>query len=173
MEAIQIGARRINTDKSASGYNPSRSGGRIRLQTDVIVDRIAQSLLTPKVSLSRLNGDMTEQELNLFQLASGLMAKPCTGPSQIMRCYGWQTAALGPCFYNRPDHFGRKAVSPYPARLVDGAEQWACVDVGTECPIVDRLLYPLRNRNCSDVPTFSSQVCNDPMALAKLEILQA
>ena len=34
---------------------PSRSRGTIRLQTDMIVDRIAETLLAPEVSLCRLN----------------------------------------------------------------------------------------------------------------------
>jgi hypothetical protein len=57
-----------------------------------------------------------------------------------MRRYGWQTAAFRLRLHNRPDHFGRKAVSSYPAGLVDGAEQRACFDVGTKRPAVDRLL---------------------------------
>jgi hypothetical protein len=45
----------------------------------VIVDRIAETLLAPEVSLRCLDGDMTQQKLNLLQFAASLMAQSCTG----------------------------------------------------------------------------------------------
>jgi hypothetical protein len=45
----------------------------------VIVDRIAETLLAPEVSLRRLDGDVTQQKLNLLQFAASLMAQSCTG----------------------------------------------------------------------------------------------
>ena len=53
-------------------------GGRIRLQTDVIVDCIAETLLAPEVSLRRLDGDVTQQKLNLLQFAAGQMTETGT-----------------------------------------------------------------------------------------------
>ncbi len=116
---------------------------------------------------------MTEQELNLFQLASCLMAQPRTGPSQVVRCDCWQTAAFRVSFHNCPDHLGRKAVSPDSACLVDGPQQWTCIDAGAKGPAVDRFLYPFRNGNRPDMATFSSQVRDNPMTFAKLEILES
>ena len=65
-----------------------------RLKADHIVDGVAQSLLATDVALRRLNADMTEQELNLVQFASGLVAQPGTyalkvvgrNASQSTRC---------------------------------------------------------------------------------------
>ena len=42
------------------------SQGRIRLHADVIVNRIAKTLLAAQVSLRRLNRNVAEQELNLI-----------------------------------------------------------------------------------------------------------
>jgi hypothetical protein len=39
---------------------------RIRLQADVIIDRIVKTLLAPEVSLRRLNRNVAEQELDLI-----------------------------------------------------------------------------------------------------------
>ena len=58
-----------------------RSRGRILLQADVIVNGIPETLLVPQVSLRRLDGDVTQQKLNLLQFAAGLMAQSRTGPS--------------------------------------------------------------------------------------------
>ena len=149
-----------------------RSRGRIRLQADVIVNRIPKTLLAPEVSLRRLDGDVTQQKLNLLQFAACLMAQSCTGPSQIVRCDGWQAAAFRVYLHNCPDHLGRKAVSPNSACFVDRPQQRTCVDAGTKGPAVDRLLYPFRNGDRPDVATFSSQVRHDPMAFPKLEILE-
>jgi len=45
----------------------------------VIVNRIPETLLAPQVSLPRLDGDVTQQELNLLQFTAGLMAQSRTG----------------------------------------------------------------------------------------------
>src|ERR1700686_4940701 len=46
------------------------------------------------------------------------MAQPCKGPSQVVRCNLWQTAAFRVSLHNCPDHLGRKAVSPDSACFV-------------------------------------------------------
>src|SRR6266849_5500137 len=115
---------------------------------------------------------MTQQELNLFQLSSRLMALSCTGPSQVVRCDSSQTTAFRICLYDCPDHLGRKAVSPDSPCLIDGTQQWTCVDAGSKAPTVDRLLHPYRNRNRPDMAAFSSQVRDHPVAFPKLKILE-
>ena len=52
---------------------------RVRLHADVIVDRIPETLLAPEISLRRLDGDVTQEKLDLFQFASGLVAQACAG----------------------------------------------------------------------------------------------
>src|SRR6202521_4124781 len=101
------------------------------------------------------------------------MAQPRTGPSQVVRCDCWQTAAFRVSFHNCPDHLGRKAVSPDSACLVDGPQQWTCIDARAQGPAVDRFLYPFRNGNRPDMAMFSSQVCGNPMTFPKLEILES
>jgi hypothetical protein len=54
--------------------------GHIRLEADVIVNRIPETLFAPQVSHGRLDGDVPEQKLNLLQFTARLMAQPCTGP---------------------------------------------------------------------------------------------
>jgi hypothetical protein len=56
-------------------------------------------------------------------------------------------------------------------RIAKRPQQRTCGDAGTDSPVVDCVLYSLRNRNRPDVATFSPRVSDDPMALAKLEIL--
>jgi hypothetical protein len=61
----------------------------------VVVDGVLEPLLAPEVTLRRLDGDVAQEKLNLFQFACGLVAQPRAGPTQIVRRYGRKTAVLG------------------------------------------------------------------------------
>ena len=52
----------------------------LRLNTEPIVDSVPKSLLATQISLRRPNTDMSEQKLNLLQLAAGFVAESCTSP---------------------------------------------------------------------------------------------
>jgi hypothetical protein len=47
----------------------------VRFDADMIVHSVAKALLAAEIPLSRLDAHVTEQKLNLFQLATGLMAQ--------------------------------------------------------------------------------------------------
>src|SRR5437899_9756521 len=66
--------------------NSSRTPGdsAIWFDSDAIIDRRPNPLLAAKVSLGRLNGDMSQQELDLLQFASGSVAQTSTRPPQVM-----------------------------------------------------------------------------------------
>jgi hypothetical protein len=130
----------------------------------VIIYGVPEPLLATEVLLGCLNGNVAEQELDLFEFTACLVAKPRTGSSQVVRCDGWQTAAFRARFHNSPDDLGRKTVSPDSACLVDGPQQWTSFDAGAKGPAVDRFLYSVRNGNRPDMATFSSQICDNPMA---------
>ena len=59
---------------------PARFGcplrGRGRFQADVIVHGVLDPPFAPEVTPRRLDGDVTQQKLNLFRFASGLVAQP-------------------------------------------------------------------------------------------------
>jgi hypothetical protein len=59
---------------------------RLRLQPNVVVDCAAQSLLAAQIPLSGLYGDMSQQELDLFEFATRSTREPRTGPPEIVRC---------------------------------------------------------------------------------------
>jgi len=58
----------------------------------MIIDCIPQPLFATEISLGRLYADVTKQELNLLQLASGQMAQSCARAPQIMRRHIRQAA---------------------------------------------------------------------------------
>jgi hypothetical protein len=59
---------------------PRDSG--IWFDSDAIIDRRPNPLLAAKVSLGRLNRDMSQQELDLFQFAACSVAQTSARPTQ-------------------------------------------------------------------------------------------
>ena len=57
----------------------------IGLDSDPVVDRVLKTLLTAKIFLGRLDGDVAEQKLDLVQFPSGIGAQAGTGPAEVMR----------------------------------------------------------------------------------------
>jgi hypothetical protein len=56
----------------------------IWVQDHAVVYGVLKALLASEIALSRLNRYMTKQELDLFKLASGLVAKPGASSTEIM-----------------------------------------------------------------------------------------
>jgi hypothetical protein len=62
-------------------------GGRSvwRLYSDFVIDGSLHPLFATEISFGCLNRNVTEQELDLLQFASGGVAKPCTGSAEVVR----------------------------------------------------------------------------------------
>jgi hypothetical protein len=58
----------------------------VRAKVEKIVHRMSQILFATEIVFRGLDRHMPEQELNLFQLATAIMAKLRTSSPQIMRC---------------------------------------------------------------------------------------
>jgi len=56
-----------------------------RLYSDFVVDGTFNPLFATEISFGCLNRNVTKQEVDLLQFASGSMAKPCTGSPKIVR----------------------------------------------------------------------------------------
>jgi len=55
------------------------------LQSNTVVHRDSDVLLRTQIAFRSLNGGVTEQELDLLQIATGLAAELRTGTPQIVR----------------------------------------------------------------------------------------
>ena len=71
-----------NRHKMAGGVGPPS----IWLDTNVIVYCNPKLLLAAEVPLGRLDADVTEQKLDLFQLATGDVTQTGASPPEIVRC---------------------------------------------------------------------------------------
>jgi len=56
-----------------------------RLYPDCVIDGTLNLLFATEISFGCLNRNVTEQELDLLQFASGDVAKPCTGSAEVVR----------------------------------------------------------------------------------------
>ena len=82
--------RIIRNGKSACVADTrSRSG---RFESDLVVDRISESLLAAQIPLRRLDGHMTEQELDLFKLPASFMTQARACAPQVVRSNMFKTA---------------------------------------------------------------------------------
>jgi hypothetical protein len=58
----------------------------VRFDPHAVVHGKPKLLLASEIALGRLDGDVTEQELNLVQFATGKVTETSTGAAEIMRC---------------------------------------------------------------------------------------
>src|SRR5258707_4766585 len=114
---------------------------------------------------------MPQEELDLLQLASRSMAKPSTGPPQIVWRQLRHADALGGFLHNVPNRLHRHAISPCPSNFVDSAEQFSSINSSRGEPIVEFGSHPVRNWNRSNVASLTHQVDDGPVFLPLLKMI--
>jgi hypothetical protein len=55
--------------------------------------------------------------------------------------------------------------------LAYGAEETTAAELGGRCPCLDGLLHPVRHRDRPHVTTLTDEICEDPMFLSNLKVL--
>jgi hypothetical protein len=76
------------------------------------LDRRPNSLLASEISLGRLNRNVPQKELNLFQLSSASLAQLGTSSTEVMRSQLCHADSFRAFLHNMPDCFFRHAVAP-------------------------------------------------------------
>jgi hypothetical protein len=102
----------------------------LRLKAYVVVDGIPQSLFAAKIPFGRLNADVPEQELNLFECSPGLVTQRGARATKVVWHNVRQSATGRSLFDNTPNDFRAEAVGRYSTRFVDGAENGTFRDTG-------------------------------------------
>ena len=74
-----------------------------RARYEFVVNRYSQTLPTANITFSGLHRDMPEEKLDLFKLASRIMAEPRTGPSRIMWRETWNVHAGSSLLHDVPN----------------------------------------------------------------------
>src|SRR6266568_7436923 len=115
---------------------------------------------------------MTEQELDLFQVAAILAAEFGAGTSQIMG-----TEVLDADLFRRPLHYApNRPIAQFLSQnspfLRKRTQQTAGAELGFGDPCVDSLLDPYWNGPGANAATLAAQICDHPSTLALLHIGQ-
>ena len=167
------GFKERNTPPNSAGSADLRRSRRVRFQTNPIIHRVAETLFAAQVSLCRLHGDMSKQELNLLQFTPGLMAKASASPAKVVRCKRLDLTVLRFLFHDTPNDFGAESRAPNPASFVDRTKECPRCNPGGRHPIVNSRFHPIGNRNSSYVTSLANKVGYDPVLLPLLYVFNA
>jgi hypothetical protein len=97
----------------------------LRFDADAVVYGSANALLATEIALSRLYGDVSEQELNLLQLSPGCVAEPRTRATEVMGCQLFDPGSFRAILDDMPHDPLRDPVSPCLAGTANASEQAA------------------------------------------------
>ena|ERR1700683_4802208 len=95
-----------------------------RFDPDLIVYSLAKPLFAPQVFLGRLDRDMTQQKLNLFQFAASTVTETGARSSEIMWRKLSDSQSVRVLLHYVPDHLLRYFRSPDSAAPTDAPEQF-------------------------------------------------
>ncbi len=104
----------------------------------MVVYGIVKPLFAAQVTFGCLDRHMPKQKLNLFELASGLVAEPGTGPTKVMWSDSVEATICGRFANDGPDHFRCEAASLNLSGLAYGTEKIPASEIRSITPRIDR-----------------------------------
>lgn len=144
----------------------------VRSEVKNIVYRMSEILFAAEITFRRLHRCMSQQELNLLQLAAAIVAQLRTGPAEVMRCNMLQARSLAAGLDYVPHNILRDPVPPHLSRSSDGSEYPSIRDPGCSYPLIECCFDPIWNRNGADVASLADQIHHRPVSLAHLDFIQ-
>jgi hypothetical protein len=109
---------------------------RVQSEVEEVIHRMAKILFTSEIAFRGLHRSMSQQELNLLQFPTAIMAQLRAGSPQIMRGNVLQPGLLATSADHVPDNVLRNAFAPHLAQSRDRSEDFAVTDPGGACPLV-------------------------------------
>jgi hypothetical protein len=98
---------------------------RLGLDADPIIYGGMNALFTAKIFLCRLDGDVSEQELNLLQFSAGCVAEPRASATEVMRCQLFDPGSFRAILDDMPHDPLRDPISPCLPGAANAPEQAA------------------------------------------------
>jgi hypothetical protein len=146
---------------------------RTRFDSDLIIHRRSNSLLATQIAFRRLNGNMSQEELHLFQLSSCSVAQAGTGPTKIMRSQLLQSNPPCRILHDVPDNFLCHAFTQDPPHLRHSTEDLTSVDTRSIQPDSQLFHYPTGDRNRANVSCLALQIDNGPVFLSLFKMFDS
>ena len=72
------------------------------MQPESVIHSVTEFLFAAQVAFRRLNGDVPQEKLDLFQFATCKMAQTCASAAQIMGRQIWNSSTLSSSLDNVP-----------------------------------------------------------------------
>jgi hypothetical protein len=142
------------------------------LKVETVVHWTSKILLAAEIPLRRLHRHMPEQELNLLQFATAVVAQLRAGSPQVVRGNMLQARSLAAGLDYVPHNILRDAFSPNLSRPSDGSKDSALRDSCCYRPLIERRLYPFWDGHRADVAALADQVYHRPVPLTHLDFIQ-
>jgi hypothetical protein len=115
---------------------------------------------------------MAEQELNLFQLSSRIVAESGTRSSEVVWREFGNSQSFRVFLHNVPDYFLCNFSSPDNTFAANASKNLTVRDLSDSQPVIYRLLHPLRHRNRADVSSFPDEVNYGPAVFSALNMVK-
>ena len=112
---------------------------------------------------------MSEQELNLLQLASCSVAKLCARAPQIVRGKTGKAGFGGIQLDHVPDDALRDAIAPPFPGSANASKYLSGMEVSGMDPLIQCRFDPFRYRDRSNVPALANEIDNGPVLLSLLQ----
>jgi len=133
---------------------------------------MSEILFTAEITLRCLDRCMPQQELDLLQLATTCVAQFRAGSPQVMRRNMFQAHSLAATPDYVPHDILRDAFSPHLSLSGNPSKDPSLCDLGCHYPLIECRFDPLWNRHRADVAALADQVCDRPVPLAHLDLIQ-
>jgi hypothetical protein len=114
---------------------------------------------------------VSEQELDLLQIAAILATELGTGPAKIVRAEVFDSNLSCTLLDNRSNGPVAQLVADHLPTLRERSQQTAFLNLGRYHPGVDCLLNLERNRHRSHSAALAAQIGHNPSPLAELDIV--
>jgi len=128
----------------------------VGFNADSVIDRVSKTLLTAKIPLGRLDGDVAQQKLDLVQVPSGIAAQPRAGPTEVVRGQIFNCGPFGAVLDDMPDRPLRYTPSPNLTSPANAPKHAAFAQACRNKPRVDGALDPIRNGHGSNVTSLAN-----------------
>ena len=123
------------------------------------------------ITFCRLHRRVAQEELDLFQFASGGAAQSGTGPPKVVRRQVVHARLSGELLNDVPGKLLGHAFAPSLARAADATEDLSRFDCRSVDPRAEFAINPVRHRDSPYVAAFAAQVYDRPMSLPLLELI--
>jgi hypothetical protein len=111
-----------------------------------------------------------KKKLNLFKLASSLMAESGAGSTKIVWSDHTDSATFGRFADYRPNYLRSEPATLNLSCLTYRAEERSILELGRICLRIDGRLHPTRHRDRPHVAALANKICKHPMLFSSFEV---